>query len=156
MIIKENKKSAIFAGIAGVVLIILSIIAVFEGYGGSAVFGLFVGVISVLACVKKLLSNNFLEILDDGFVIEKNKKMAKFNFKDIKKIDTKTMESKKNIQVLNIEFKKPYKGEDKFNFLRFYCDKEAVLPDIYEKSFYEITKILKDSLENQKSDSLKA
>lgn len=145
MIIKEDNKKVRNTLFMNIVLSIVGLVIFVLEYVNIAIFVFLVGLVGVFFCAKKMLfSNNFLRVDEDGFFIKNGKKEQKFNFKDIEKIGIKTIEKNKNIQVLNFVFKKNYKIEDKFSFLRFYNDKEATLPNIYEKSFYEIEKILRD------------
>lgn len=145
MIIKEDKKKLKYILLMNVALSIAGVTVLVLDYGNTGFFVLFVGLVGAFFCIKKMLfSDNFLRVDEDGFLIKSGKKEQKFNFKDIEKIGIKTIDEKKNIQVLNFVFKKGFKLDDRFSFLRFYNDKEATLPNIYEKSFYEIEKILRD------------
>lgn len=155
MIIKEDKKKVKYVLLMNVALGIAGVAVLVLNYGNIGFFVLFVGLVGAFFCIKKMLfSDNFLRVDEDGFLIKSGKSEQKFNFKDIEKIGIKTIEEKKNIQVLNFTFKKNLNIEDRFNFLRFYNDKEATLPDIYEKSFYEIEKILKDKFSEFKNLSI--
>ena len=144
MIIKENKKSALYTLIGAVILIIAGVLGTINGDGGAYIFALIVGLACIGFCIAKLLSKNYMEIFDDGFMIEHSKKQMRFDFKDIEDIGIKTFHSTKNVQVLNFNFKKDFSCEDRFNFVRFYSENEATLPNIYEKSFYEICGILRN------------
>ena len=144
MIIKENKKSALYTLIGAVILIIAGVLGTINGDGGAYIFALIVGLACIGFCIAKLLSKNYMEIFDDGFMIEHSKKQMRFDFKDIEDIGIKTFHSTKNVQVLNFKFKKDFSCEDRFNFVRFYSENEATLPNIYEKSFYEICGILRN------------
>lgn len=145
MIIKEDKKRVKNALFLNITLSIIGICVFMYNYEKLAIFVILVGIVGVFFCAKKMFfSNNFLRVDKDGFLIKNGKKEHKFHFNDLEKIGIKTIQQKKNIQVLNFIFKKNFKIENRFSFLRFYNDKEATLPDIYEESFYKIEKILKD------------
>lgn len=145
MIIKEDKKRVRNALFLNIALSIIGICVFVCNYKKLAIFVVLVGIIGAFFCAKKMFfSNNFLRVDKDGFFIKNGKNEYKFYFNDLEKIGIKTIQEKKNIQVLNFIFKKNFKIENRFSFLRFYNDKEATLPDIYEKSFYKIEKILKD------------
>ncbi|MBQ9875694.1 MAG: hypothetical protein IJM31_01225 [Campylobacter sp.] len=144
MTIKENKKSALYTLIGAIILIVAGTLGTLNNEGGAYIFALIVGVACIGFCIAKLLSKNYMEIYDDGFMIEHSKKQMKFNFKDIEDIGIRTFHTTKNVQVLNFKFKKNFSCEDRFNFVRFYSENEATLPNIYEKSFYEICGILRN------------
>lgn len=147
MIINENKNGAKTAIIFGLILFVFSIVGYFYGLGNSAFFALGISLICIVVCIKKLRQISYVKIEDDGFFIKKGEKELKVYYKDIKKIDTKTIEYKQNFQILSIEFKKAG-FDDTTKLLRLYSDKEAVFPDFYEKSIHTIGKILKEKLEN--------
>lgn len=142
MLIKESKKQAKYTLISAIILIISGIFGMLNNYGGIYIFVLVVGLFSVWFCTIKLLSKNYMEIFEDGFMIEHSKKQIKFYFKDIDNINIKTFNATRPVEVLNIKFKKGFSCEDRFNFLRFYSQNEATVPNIYEKTIYEICGIL--------------
>ena len=144
MIIKENKKSAIYTLVGALMLIVAGGLGTLNNEGGAYIFALIVGFACTGFCIAKVLSKNYMEIYDDGFMVEKSKKQMKFDFNDIEDINIKTFNSTKAVQVLNFKFKKNFSCEDRFNFVRFYSENEATLPNIYEKSFYEICGILRN------------
>lgn len=147
MLIKENKKNALYSLFFAVILAVFGAWNFQAHKSGVSIFAFLVGVLCVIFCVKRLLSKDYIEIFDDGFEICKDNQKLKFNFADIEKIGTKTIEPKKNIQILNFKFRHDFTPSENFKFLRFYGENEATLPHNYEKSFYEICKILKEKFE---------
>lgn len=119
------------------------------GLGGTAIFTMAVAVLCALACVKKLRSDGFIEILDDGFVVRKGGKQGKFFFKDIEAIDTKTIDVKRNVQILSVNFKR---GKLDLaladGLLQPIGDDEAVILNNYEKSIHELRNLLREKLNN--------
>ena len=156
MIIKEEKKSTLYTLLGAFILIIAGAYGTLNNEGWAYIFALVVGFFSVWFCTLKLLSKNYMEVFDDGFMIQHSKKQIKFSFNDIEDIDIKTFKSTKAVQVLNIKFKKGFSCEDRFNFVRFYSDYEATIPNIYEKTFYEICGILKNRFIELKENSGKS
>jgi len=107
MTVKENKKGAASA----LFLAIALFCAGFAGYfyyalGGTGIFTMAVAVICAVLCVKKIFQVSFLRIEDDGFLVQKGGKNAKFYFKDIKQISIHEIDAKRKIDVLNVKFKK--------------------------------------------------
>ena len=151
MTVKENKKGAVSA----LFLAIALFCAGFAGYfyyalGGTGIFTMAVAVICAIFCTKKILQVSFLRIEDDGFLVQKGGKNAKFYFKDIKQISIREIDAKRKIDVLNVKFKKG--GLDRelaYGLMQHTGDDEAVIYDKYELSKHEIFKILKQKFEKQ-------
>ena len=149
MTIKENKKGAVSA----LFLAIALFCAGFAGYfyyalGGTGIFTMAVAVICAVFCVKKIFQVSFLRIEDDGFLVQKGAKNAKFYFKDIKQIGIREIDAKRKIDVLNVKFKKG--GLDRelaYGLMQPTGDDDAVIYDKYELSKHEIFKILKQKFE---------
>ena len=149
MTIKENKKGAASA----LFLAIALFCAGFAGYfyyalGGTGIFTMAVAVICAVFCVKKIFQVSFLRIEDDGFLVQKGGKSAKFYFKDIKQISIREIDAKRKIDVLNVKFKKG--GLDRelaYDLMQPTGDDDAVIYDKYELSKHEIFKILKQKFE---------
>ena len=147
MTIKENKKGAASA----LFLAIALFCAGFAGYfyyalGGTGIFTMAVAVICAVFCVKKIFQVSFLRIEDDGFLVQKGGKSAKFYFKDIKQISIREIDAKRKIDVLNVKFKK---GGLAYGLMQPIGDDNAVIYDKYELSKHEIFKILKQKFEKQ-------
>ena len=109
-----------------------------------------VAVICAVFCVKKIFQVSFLRIEDDGFLVQKGGKNAKFYFKDIKQISIREIDAKRKIDVLNVKFKKG--GLDRelaYGLMQPTGDDDAVIYDKYELSKNEIFKILKQKFEKQ-------
>ena len=144
MTVKENKKGAASA----LFLAIALFCAGFAGYfyyalGGTGIFTMAVAVICAVFCVKKIFQVSFLRIEDDGFLVQKGGKNAKFYFKDIKQISIREIDAKRKISVLNVKFKK---GGLAYDLMQPTGDDNAVIYDKYELSKHEIFKILSRNL----------
>jgi len=160
MTTKENKKGAVSALFLAVALFC----AGFAGYfyyalGGTGVFTMAVSVICAVFCAKKIFQVSFLSIDNDGFLIQKGGKNAKFYFKDIDEIGIREIDAKRKISVLNVKFKKG--GLDRelaYDLMQPIGDDDAVIYDKYELSKHEVFKILKqkfEALNAQKSENKK-
>lgn len=113
--------------------------------------------IKVIACVSVVVSGiciaisiwrlfvqNYIEILDNGFSIHRGKKSEFYDFSYIQSIGIKTIERKKNIQLLAIKFKKAMKSPA--NLLIFVNENEALMDGRYA-SIHQISKILNEKLQ---------
>ena len=151
MTIKENKKGAVSALFLAIALFGAGFTGYFYyGIGGTGIFTMAVAVICAIFCTKKILQVSFLRIEDDGFLVQKGGKSAKFYFKDIKQISIREIDAKRKISVLNVKFKKG--GLDRelaYGLIQPTGDDEAVIYDKYELSKHEIFKILKQKFEKQ-------
>ncbi|MBP3225200.1 MAG: hypothetical protein J6M14_07835 [Campylobacter sp.] len=144
MIINENKKPVRATLVAALILAVCGGYLYHIGYGGIALFMSATCAVSALFCLKKMFSKKHIEITDDALKIVINERECEFKFADIKNINVKTFTAgKKQVKLLNFEFKRALDLDDTYNFLHFYTDKEATMPDIYETSIYEINKILR-------------
>lgn len=148
---KKGAKSTLFITIAlfGVGFALYS----YYGYGASAVFTMAVSVLCAIFCVKKIFQESFLEIDDEGFFVKKGAKEAKFYFKDIENIDTRTIDVKKNAQILSVYFKKNrFDPEFAEGLIQPIGKDEAVILDNYEQSIHELRVILREKLRNFKDN----
>ena len=66
----------------------------YYGIGGTGIFTIVVAVICAVFCVKKIFQVSFLSIDDDGFLVQKGGKNAKFYFKDIEEIGVRMVDAK--------------------------------------------------------------
>ena len=151
MTVKENKK-----GVASALFLAIALFcAGFAGYfyyalGGTGIFTMAVAVICAVFCVKKLFQVSFLRIEDDGFLVQKGGKNAKFYFKDIKQISIREIDAKRKVDVLNVKFKKGRLDRElAYGLMQPTGDDDAVIYDKYELSKHEIFKILKQKFEKQ-------
>ena len=151
MTIKENKKGAVSALFLAIALFGAGFTGYFYyGIGGTGIFTMAVAVICAIFCTKKILQVSFLRIEDDGFLVQKGGKSAKFYFKDIKQISIREIDAKRKIDILNVKFKKG--GLDRelaYGLMQPTGDDDAVIYDKYELSKHEIFKILKQKFEKQ-------
>ena len=145
MTTKENKK-----GVASALFLAVALFAAgcagyfYYGLGGTGVFTMTVAVICAVFCVKKIFQVSFLSIDDDGFLVQKGGKNAKFYFKDIEEIGVRMVDAKRKIDVLNVKFKK---GGLAYDLMQPTGDDNAVIYDKYELSKHEVFKILKQKFE---------
>ena len=108
-----------------------------------------VSALCAIFCVKKIFQESFLVIEDDGFSIKKGDKEGKFYFKDIENIDTRTIDTKKNVQILSVKFKRNKFDKDT-TLIQSIADDEAIILDNYEKSIHELRPILRQNLRSFK------
>ena len=150
MTVKENKKGAASA----LFLAIALFCAGFAGYfyyalGGTGIFTMAVAVICAVLCVKKIFQVSFLRIEDDGFLVQKGGKNAKFYFKDIDEIAIKSFGDKKKVETLSVKFKKNRLDRDAcFGLVQPLGDDLIIIFDKYELSKFTISKELRDRLNN--------
>ncbi|MFC2751065.1 MAG: molybdate transport repressor [Campylobacter sp.] len=160
MTTKENKKGAVSALFLAVALFAAGCAGYFYyGIGGTGVFTMVVAVICAVFCVKKIFQVSFLSIDDDGFLVQKGGKNAKFYFKDIEEIGVRMVDAKRKIDVLNVRFKRGKLDRDAADgLIQPIGDDDAVIYDKYELSKHEVFKILKqkfEALNAQKSENKK-
>ncbi|WP_169753002.1 molybdate transport repressor [Campylobacter mucosalis] len=153
MIILENKRGAKLTLPATAILFVAGYILYSKyHYGASAIFTMTVSVICAIFCVKKIFQESFLRLDDDGFFVKKGKKEGKFYFKDIQNIDTRTIDSKKGVQILSVQFKRDKLDLSLANSLIQPLGKdEAVIMDNYERSIYDLRNDLRDKFQNFKA-----
>ena len=149
MTTKENKKGAVSALFLAVALFAAGCAGYFYyGIGGTGVFTMVVAVICAVFCVKKIFQVSFLSIDDDGFLVQKGGKNAKFYFKDIEEIGVRMVDAKRKIDVLNVRFKRCKLDRDAADgLIQPIGDDDAVIYDKYELSKHEIFKTLKQKFE---------
>ena len=149
MTTKENKKGAVSALFLAVALFAAGCAGYFYyGIGGTGVFTMVVAVICAVFCVKKIFQVSFLSIDDDGFLVQKGGKNAKFYFKDIEEIGVRMVDAKRKIDVLNVRFKRGKLDRDAADgLMQPIGDDDVVIYDKYELSKHEIFKILKQKFE---------
>ena len=144
MTTKENKKGAASALFLAVALFAAGCAGYFYyGLGGTGVFTMTVAVICAVFCVKKIFQVSFLSVDDDGFLVQKGGKNAKFYFKDIEEIGVRMIDAKRNAAG---------------GLVQPIGDDDAVIYDKYELSKHEVFKILKqkfEALNAQKSENKK-
>ena len=160
MTTKENKKGAVSALFLAIALFAAGCAGYFYyGIGGTGVFTMVVAVICAVFCVKKIFQVSFLGIDNDGFLVQKGGKNAKFYFKDIEEIGIREIDAKRKISVLNVKFKKGGLDREAANgLMQPIGDDDAVIYDKYELSKHEVFKILKqkfEALNAQKSENKK-
>ena len=160
MTTKENKKGAVSAIFLAAALFVAGCAGYFYyGIGGTGIFTMVVAVICAVFCVKKIFQVSFLSIDDDGFLVQKGGKNAKFYFKDIEEISVRTVDAKRKIDVLNVRFKRGKLDRDAADgLMQPIGDDDAVIYDKYELSKHEVFKILKqkfEALNAQKSENKK-
>ena len=160
MTTKENKKGAASALFLAIALFAAGCAGYFYyGIGGTGIFTMAVAVICAVFCVKKIFQVSFLRIEDDGFLVQKGGKSAKFYFKDIKQISIREIDAKRKIDVLNVRFKRGKLDRDAADgLMQPIGDDDAVIYDKYELSKHEVFKILKqkfEALSAQKSENKK-
>ena len=150
MTTKENKKGAASALFLAVALFVAGCAGYFYyGIGGTGVFTMVVAVICAVFCVKKIFQVSFLSIDDDGFLVQKGGKNAKFYFKDIDEIAIKSFGDKKKVETLSIKFKKNRLDRDAcFGLVQPLGDDLIIIFDKYELSKFTISKELRDRLNN--------
>ena len=151
MTTKENKKGAVSALFLAVALFAAGCAGYFYyGIGGTGIFTMAVAVICAVFCVKKIFQVSFLSIYDDGFLVQKGGKNAKFYFKDIEEISVKTIDAKRKIDVLSVKFKRAKLDRDAaYGLIQPIGDNDAVILDKYELSKSEIFRELKGRFESQ-------
>ena len=149
MTTKENKKGAVSALFLAIVLFAAGCAGYFYyGVGGTGVFTMVVAVICAVFCVKKIFQVSFLSFDDDGFLVHKGGKNAKFYFKDIEEIGVRMVDAKRKIDVLNVRFKRGRLDRDAADgIMQPIGDDDAVIYDKYELSKHEVFKILKQKFE---------
>ena len=160
MTTKENKKGAVSALFLAVALFAAGCAGYFYyGIGGTGIFTMAVAVICAIFCIKKIFQVSFLRIEDDGFLVQKGGKSAKFYFKDIEEIGVRMVDVKRKIDVLNVRFKRGRLERDAADgLMQPIGDDDAVIYDKYELSKHEVFKILKqkfEALNTQKSENKK-
>ncbi|MBE3021929.1 MARVEL domain-containing protein [Campylobacter sp. 7477a] len=150
MKILENKRGAKLNLLSSLILFCIGgVLYYYYDYRASAIFTMVVSAICVVFCLKKIFQESFILIENDGFVIKKAGRQAKFYFADIKGVYTKIVEKKSGVEILVVSF-----GRAKFDLelirgLMYHAgESDASLPNIYEKSIYEIRSIIKEKLEN--------
>ena len=151
MTTKENKKGAVSALFLAIALFAAGCAGYFYyGLGGTGVFTMVVAVICAVFCVKKIFQVSFLSIYDDGFLLQKGGKNAKFYFKDIEEIGVRMVDAKRKIDVLNVRFKRGKLDRDAADgLMQPIGDDDAVIYDKYELSKSEIFRELKGKFESQ-------
>ncbi|MBR8463335.1 molybdate transport repressor [Campylobacter sp. faydin G-24] len=151
MQIFEDKKGAKSGAIFATLLFVAGFIGSFYyELGNSAIFAMIVGALCVAFCVKKIFQVSFLQVVDDGFIVQKGSKSAKFKFNDIEKISIKLIDKKKNAEVLLVEFKKNRLDRDLVDgLIQPLGERDAVILDKYELNKYELSTILMDALQKQ-------
>lgn len=149
MTTKENKKGAVSALFLAVALFAAGCAGYFYyGIGGTGIFTMAVAVICAIFCIKKIFQVSFLRIEDDGFLVQKGGKSAKFYFKDIEEIGVRMVDVKRKIDVLNVRFKRGRLERDAADgLMQPIGDDDAVIYDKYELSKHEVFKILKQKFE---------
>ena len=148
MTTKENKKGAISALFLAIALFAAGCTGYFYyGIGGTGIFTMVVAVICAVFCVKKIFQVSFLSIDDDGFLVQKSGKNAKFYFEDIEEIGVRMVDAKRKIDVLNVRFKRGKLDRDAADGLMQPIGDDAVIYDKYELPKHEIFKILKQKFE---------
>lgn len=140
-----ESKSGVLATLIGSICIAICGV-IFAKQSSVAYFVIFIGIFCALMCLKKKLSKNYIEILDDKIILCKNKKTFEIFFKDLKEITLKTIDKKRDLKAIYIIFKKIPQNADEF--LRIINDTDTILAIEYEKSKYEICNILKEKLSN--------
>lgn len=160
MTTKENKKGAVSALFLAVALFGAGVTGYFYyALGGTGVFTMAVAAICAVFCVKKIFQVSFLSIDDDGFLVQKGGKNAKFYFKDIEEIGVRMVDAKRKIDVLNVRFKRGKLDRDAADgLMQPIGDDDVVIYDKYELSKHEVFKILKqkfEALNAQKSENKK-
>ena len=151
MTTKENKKGAVSALFLAIALFAAGCAGYFYyGIGGTGFFTMAVAVICAVFCVKKIFQVSFLSIDDDGFLLQKGGKNAKFYFKDIEEIGVRMVDAKRKIDVLNVRFKRGKLDRDAADgLMQPIGDDDAVILDKYELSKSEIFRELKGKFESQ-------
>ncbi|MDO5046262.1 molybdate transport repressor [Campylobacter sp.] len=151
MQIKENKKGAISSLIMSVLLFAAGLAGyLYYELKGSGIFTMVITLICAVFCVKKIVQESFIEIFDDGFAVKKGSKQHKFQFKDIDEISTRVVDKKRNVQVLNVKFKRgKLDREAADGLIQPIGDNDAIILDKYEKSKYEIFNLLKNKIQSK-------
>lgn len=149
MQIKENKKGAIGSLIMSVLLFAAGFLGyVYYELAASAIFTMIVTLVCAVFCVKKIVQESFIEIFDDGFGVKKGSKQHKFYFKDIDEISTRVVDKKRDIQVLNVKFKRGRLDREAADrLIQPIGENDAIILDKYEKSKYEIFNLLREKLQ---------
>ncbi|EAT99896.1 hypothetical protein [Campylobacter curvus] len=157
MRINENKKGAVAVLVLSVVLFAAGCAGYFYyQLAGSGIFTMVMGLLCAAFCVRKIAQVGFLQIDDDGFGVQKGAKFAKFYFKDIEEISVKTIDTKREIDVLNVKFKRTKLDRDTaYGLIQPIGDNDAVILDKYELSKSEIFRKLKEKFEGENNANRK-
>ncbi|QCD51863.1 molybdate transport repressor [Campylobacter sp. RM16192] len=149
MQIKENKKGAIGSLVMSILLFLAGLVGyLYYELSGSGIFTMVISFICAVFCVKKIVQESFIEIFDDGFGVKKGSKQHKFYFKDIDEISTRVIDKKRDIQVLNVKFKRGKLDRDAADgLIQPIGENDAIILDKYEKSKYEIFNLLREKLQ---------